>query len=163
MPVDNLQQKVLVVDDSRAIRNVLCAQLQSVGEIASESAASLDETRQLLAENPQRFFVAVLDLNLPAAPNGEIVDFVQQYEIPVVVLTGNLNDATRDQMLRHSLVDYVVKRNASEIEYVASLAELLREKPRRKVLVVDDSRSFRLYLTKLLRVHGLSVAGGGKW
>ena len=91
------------------------------------------------------------------------MDFVQQYEIPVVVLTGNLNDATRDQMLRHSLVDYVVKRNASEIEYVASLAELLRENPRRKVLVVDDSRSFRLYLTKLLRVHGLSVAGGGKW
>lgn len=55
MPVDNLQQKVLVVDDSRAIRNVLCAQLQRVGEIASESAASLDESRQLLAENPQRF------------------------------------------------------------------------------------------------------------
>ncbi|MDJ0806521.1 MAG: diguanylate cyclase [Gammaproteobacteria bacterium] len=143
----------LVVDDSRAIMSMLCAQLHDKEGVPYESATSLQETRQLLVEKPQRFFVAVLDLNLPDAPDGEVVDLVKQYEIPIIVLTGKLDEVTREQMLQHALVDYVVKRNASEIEYVAGLVKLIQANHLRKVLLVDDSRSFRLYLRNLLMVH----------
>jgi CheY-like chemotaxis protein len=77
--------RILVVDDSQAISSLMRAQLDNLGDLKTESAASLAETKRLLAENPARFMMAVLDLNLPDAPNGEVVDLVRGFDIPVVV------------------------------------------------------------------------------
>lgn len=147
------EQSVLVVDDSRAIQSLLCTHLQVMGIRAVECAGTLAQTRVRLTDRPERFFVAVLDLNLPDAPDGEVVDFVQRYSIPIIVLTGNLNDQLRHQMLRRELVDYVLKRNTSEIEYVAELVAQFRDNPSRKVLLVEDDVGFRDYLKRLLSVH----------
>ncbi|MBL3601718.1 MAG: diguanylate cyclase [gamma proteobacterium endosymbiont of Lamellibrachia anaximandri] len=145
--------KVLIVEDSRAISMILQAQLQDEWAIPSEVADSRARAKALLADNPERFFVAVLDLNLPDATDGEVVGLVQGFGIPAIVLTGNLDGALRDRMVKSNLVDYVLKRNASEIEYVTHLVAQLRENHQRKVLVVDDSPSFRLYLKELLKIH----------
>ncbi len=53
--------------------------------VASEGAATLEQTKALLAERPERFFIAVLDLNLPDAADGEVVDYVSQFDIPIIV------------------------------------------------------------------------------
>lgn len=68
------------------------------------------------------------------------MDLVQQYGIPVIVLTASIDAARRQIMISKRVVDYFVKRNLSEIEHVAHVVNRLWENCQMKVLVVDDSQ-----------------------
>ncbi|MEJ1354671.1 MAG: diguanylate cyclase [Candidatus Sedimenticola sp. (ex Thyasira tokunagai)] len=154
---------VLVVDDSRAITQFLSAYIQEQKHIPTETAHSMAQAKALLSSDAERFFVAVLDLTLPDAPNGEVVDYVVPLGIPIIILTGNLSDEVRDQMQAKRVVDYIVKSNASEINHVAEIVHRIRHNRQVKVLIVDDSRSFRQYTAELLHAHCYQVllAKGG--
>ena len=78
---------VLVVEDSKAMRELLCGYLRQIGGFVGETADSLAGAEALLASNPERFFCAALDLNLPDAADGEVVDAVRAHGVPVIVLT----------------------------------------------------------------------------
>ena len=154
---------VLVVEDSKAIRELLCGYLRQIGGFAVETADSLAGAQALLAAHPERFFCAALDLNLPDAPDGEVVEAVRAHGVPVIVLTGSAEAAIRERMMAKNIVDYVVKQNSHEIEHVAYLIGRLRENRATKILVVDDSRSFRMYLVSLLEkyfFHTLEACDG---
>jgi len=155
---------VLVVEDSKAIRELLCGYLRQIGGFVVETADSLAGAEALLAEHPERFFCAALDLNLPDAADGQVVDAVRAHGVPVIVLTGSAEPAVRERMMAKNIVDYVVKQNSYEIEHVAYLIGRLRENRATKILVVDDSRSFRLYITSLLEKYFFHTleAGNGK-
>lgn len=157
-------KSVLVVEDSRAVRELLCGYLRQIGGFGIEIAGTLGETRRLLDQSPERFFCAALDLNLPDAPDGEVVDYVLSRSVPAIVLTGSAENAVRERMMAKSIVDYVVKQNSYEIEHVAYLIGRLRENRATKILVVDDSRSFRAYLVSLLERYFFHVleAGNGR-
>ena len=146
----HLGHSVLVVEDSKAIRELLCGYLRQIGGFMVETADSLAGAEALLANNPERFFCAALDLNLPDAADGEVVDAVRAHGVPVIVLTGSAEAAIRERMMAKNIVDYVVKQNSHEIEHVAYLIGRLRENRATKILVVDDSRSFRMYIKSLL-------------
>lgn len=146
-------QGVLVVEDSKAIRELLCGYLRQIGGFTVEAADSLASAQALLSTHPERFFCAALDLNLPDAPDGEVVDAVRAHGVPVIVLTGSAEPAIRERMMAKNIIDYVVKQNSHEIEHVAYLVGRLRENRTTKVLVVDDSRSFRMYLVSLLEKY----------
>ncbi len=145
--------RVLVVEDSKSIRALLCAYLSGLDGMTVVEAASLAEVRRLLDVEGQGYTCAVCDLNLPDAPDGQVVDLVRSRDIPVVVLTGLVDDALREQMLKKQVVDYVIKRNTTEIEHVADVVGCLCGNRAVKVLVVDDSPSFRLYLEELLKQY----------
>jgi diguanylate cyclase (GGDEF)-like protein len=147
-------QRVLLVEDSRSLRQFLAEAIHDLADIQVASAGSLAETRALIDADGASFFVGILDLNLPDAPNGEIVDLVVATGIPIIVLTGYMNEGLREQILaKPNVIDYVVKTNASEIDYVAKLVRRIHRNHQIKVLIVDDSSSFRIYLRQLLRTH----------
>jgi len=148
--------KVLIVDDTLSISEVLKASISEKSECRVLICKDFAETRQLL-EIESDFCAAVLDLNLPDAPNGEVVDYVLKKGIPSIVLTGNLNENVREKILSRPIVDYVIKKNMSEIQYVVSLIHRLRKNPDIKILVVDDSPSFRSYIVSLLKIHGYQI------
>ncbi len=143
--------RVLVVEDSASIRGLLCSYLDAIEAIEPVPCGSLAEARTALGHDGSGFFCAVLDLNLPDAPNGEIVDLVHARDIPVVVLTGTVDRKVRLAMLEREVIDYVVKNNVTEIEHVANIVERLHANAEVDVLVVDDTRLFRRYLSELLK------------
>ncbi|MBM3396238.1 MAG: diguanylate cyclase [Betaproteobacteria bacterium] len=142
---------VLVVDDTASVRELLCAHLRQIAGFSPEAASSLKELRELIERNPRRFFCAALDLKLPDAPNGEVVDEVLACGIPVIVLTASMDDKLRSEMQMRPIVDYVVKRNNNEIEHVAYIIGRLRENQTTKIIIADDSPSFCSYLEMLLK------------
>jgi len=150
-------QQVLLVEDSRAIASVLAAGINAFDGITCVVAGTFAEARGLLQTNAQAFFVAVLDLNLPDAPDGEIIDLVQEAGIPIIVLTGNVDASQRDAMFARGVADYVVKDSLVGIDYVARLVNRLAHNGAARVLVVDDSRAFRTYLCSLLQQHGYAT------
>jgi diguanylate cyclase (GGDEF)-like protein len=149
--------RVLIVEDSRAIQGLLNAYLERIEGIEAITATSLAEAQAHLAKDADHFFCSVLDLNLPDAPRGEIVDAVQKYGIPVVVLTGSGNEEVRQAMRNKLVLEYVIKRQTEEIEHVAYLVGRIYENQQVKVLIVDDATSFRDYLKKLLENYQYQV------
>jgi diguanylate cyclase (GGDEF)-like protein len=155
---------VLVVEDSRALRSLLSAYLDDAHGLKTVEVGSLAEAEAELTRDSARFFAAILDLNLPDAPDGEIVDLVRRYAIPSVVLTSSMDPVLRQVILGKQVVDYFIKHNRSEIEQVAQTLGRLWQNSRIKVLVVDDSRSFRGYLQGLLDSYRYRTlpAGNGR-
>ncbi|GIX21278.1 MAG: diguanylate cyclase [Gammaproteobacteria bacterium] len=153
-------KRLLVVEDNRItgnlIRNRIAAALP---EVQVDWAQSLAETLRFL-DRPQPeavYFAALLDYVLPDAPGGEVIDAVTAAGVPSVVFTANMfSPAERERLWRKAIVDYVIKDEQS-LNYVVGLLARLEKNPATKVLVVDDSRFFRVVLTRLLRVHRYQV------
>ena len=153
--------KVLVVEDSRSINGLLSNSIINQLHIDVISTNSMQQARQILEQQADQFFVAILDLNLPDAPDGEVVDCVLKFGVPPIILTGSMSDNLHDEMMDKPIIDYVIKRNLNEIEYVIALVKRLRDNQSRKALVVDDSRSSRLLLAALLKRHYFEVFTAG--
>ena len=98
-----------------------------------------------------------MDLGLPDAPNGEIVDFVLDHNIPAIVLTGKDTDGLRKKILNKGVLDYFIKDNISVIDSVIYFIERTRKNQDIKVLVVDDSRSVRYILNHCMNSYGFQV------
>ena len=74
---------ILVVDDSRMFLRLLVQKVRHHIPSQVFAADSLKKTQTLL--DGHDFDIAMLDLNLPDASQGEVVDLVLKYDIPVIV------------------------------------------------------------------------------
>lgn len=147
--------KILVVDDSRMFLQVLVQNLRNTIDGQIFSASSLEETRTLLADHV--FDVAMLDLNLPDAPQGEVVDLVLGQDVPVIVFAGDFSEQTRKRLWDKRIVDYVVKEGGESLQYAVRQARRVLRNRNIKVLVVEDSDMVRGMVAGLLRVHRFQV------
>lgn len=150
-------QRVLIVEDSNLFASLMAQRVTARLGLHTERASDLQEAKEMLAAKADEFFAALLDLNLPDAPNGEVVDVVTSYGVPSIIFTGSFNDEVRDIIWSKKIVDYVVKESPQTIEYIVDLLERLRRNQFIKALVVDDSRTARNYIVDLLRVHRYEV------
>ncbi len=153
---------VLVVDDSKMFAQVVVQNLAQVVAARIFTAGSLAETAALVDEH--EFDVAMLDLNLPDAPSGEVVDLVLARGVPVIVFAGDCTDQTRKRLWSKNIVDYVVKEGGESLRYAVRQARRIVMNRSVKVLVVEDSDMVRGLIVGLLRVHRYQVleAGNGR-
>ena len=148
--------RVLVVEDSRTFSSLLSRRITEEMGHQVVVADSMAKAAGILATDAD-FFVALLDLNLPDAPKGEVVDLVLARGIPSIVFTGEMDDELRDKFWAKRIVDYILKQNMDNVAYMLSLVERLHRNPGIKVLVVDDSQSARYVVGELLRAHRYQV------
>ena len=71
-------------------------------------AGSRREALTLLNQSND-WLAAIVDLNLPDAPHGELVDDMLSLGIPTIVLTGSVDEEKRESLTRKGIVDYVLK------------------------------------------------------
>lgn len=149
--------KVLIVEDSRLVCALLGGSIEDKLGVKSVFAHDYLHAQKVLEKEADQFFIALVDLRLPDAKYGEVVDLLNRYEIPTVVFTGALNEEIRKQILKKGVVDYVFKKNKNDIEYLVRLVKRIRNNSLINVLVVDDSATVRLFLRRLLESHRLNV------
>jgi diguanylate cyclase (GGDEF)-like protein len=149
--------KVLLVEDNQIVARILQEKISLDGRFVPYMAHSLAECRRLLEGGGHDFFAAVLDLNLPDAPNGEVVDYVLEHSIPSMVLTGMMRDDIRKSILEKSVVDYIVKSGMSDLDYVVTVLDRLMRNRNIKVLVAEDSKVLRIATRRLLNLHCYQV------
>jgi len=119
-------------------------------------AKSFAEARSLVEKN-EPYFVALVDLGLPDAVDGEVVDYTLQQKIPTIVLTASFDEKKREAMLQKGIVDYVTKEGKYSYELALNTIERLVKNEKIKVLVVDDSSTQRKMLTHLLKLQLFNV------
>lgn len=155
--MQHIVRKIIIVEDNRAINELMAANLHQALDIEVISALTMTEAQKAVEESPKSFFLSILDLNLPDAPNGEIVDFMMKKNIPSIVLTGNQDKEIQKEAVSKGIIDFANKSNPNEIHYIVELARRLLENFERKVLVVDDSDVARMLLVALLEKQNLKV------
>lgn len=148
-----MQRKVLIVEDSKTSMNLMRS-LITKAKLRPICTTSLVEAKHIFSSSaPEEYLCAVVDFNLPDAPNGEAIDFAIESFIPTIVVTGRLDESTRTTILNKNVVDYIPKENAQVYEYLTRLLNRLDKNKKVGVLVVDDSRVSRHSMTALLRRH----------
>ena len=158
------KQSVLIVEDSRTYAELLRRRIGRHLAFDVLVAPSLAATRTLLDRHGDAIFAAVLDLNLPDAPNGEVIDLVLERGISAVVLTSNRDEKTRQATLERNVLDYVVKESLNDLDYIVQLLRRVELNQRTEILLVDDSPTARYQLRQHLEPYKYRVheAGSGE-
>lgn len=145
--------KILVVEDSEMVMKVLRHLLQAKPAYQVVYATSLEQVKQVCEEHKEGFFAALTDLNLPDAPDGEVVDFILSKKIPTIVLTGSYDEKKREQLFSKGIVDYLTKEGRYAYSKAIDMIQRLEKNQGIKVLVVDDSDMSRKHVVNLFKRH----------
>ena len=144
------KSKILIVEDNKALAKLIAKKMEDNTEMQVDVAHSLAEAQVFLTK-AKDYFITLLDLNLPDAPNGEVVDFVASKGLPIIVLTGSMDDKTRETFMDKDIVDYVYKGNMSDVNYIFHMIDRLKNNKQYKVMVVEDVMQTRNDVKKILQ------------
>ncbi len=144
-------KRILIVEDSSMIAEAIRREVFSKLNFECDIAGNFAKAKEQIAKRGDEYFVAVLDLNLPDAHEGEIVDYVMAKSIPSIVFTGTFDDEIREKMLAENILDYVVKEGPQAVEHLIRIIYRIYKNQLIKVLVVDDSSTSRKHLSNLLK------------
>jgi len=152
------RKNILLVDDSRVVLSMVKKVIFNCSEIDAElvTAESYAQTKEIITKN--KFHVAILDVTLPDAPNGEVIDLLIEQNVPVIVLTGGINQASKNIILKKDIVEYITKSNPQSLNYIVTSVKRVLHNYDSYVLVVDDSKLIRMQTCKnLKKLHVNSI------
>jgi diguanylate cyclase (GGDEF)-like protein len=141
-------KKILIVEDNKTLAKLIAKKIEQELEFEVDVAYRLSEAKLFLKRYD--YFLTLLDINLPDAPNGEVVDYVLKKGNRVIVLSGNVDKDFRQKMLKKNIIDYVNKTGMDDIHYIAHTIARLQKNQQHKILVVDDSMVFRKTMKNML-------------
>ena len=103
--------KVLVVDDSKAARELLCATLEELpGAEVTEAPGGFDALKLL----PRHHFdLIITDINMPDINGLELINFVKKNpsyrDVPLFILSSEAREQDRQRGLALGAVEYLTK------------------------------------------------------
>lgn len=104
-------KRLLIVDDSKLMRDMVAACLRPLGAVAFEFAGTGLEAIERLALAP--FDMMVLDINMPDVGGVEVIDFVRSQDrlrkLPILIVTTRGDDESRAQVLRAGASGFLAK------------------------------------------------------
>jgi diguanylate cyclase (GGDEF)-like protein len=151
------QISVLLVEDSKTVRTQLRRYINLLDNVTLLEAETLAEAEAILNAQAATLFCVVLDLTLPDARGVEAVDAVRAHGVPIIVLTGSVDPFLRQAVLDMRVIDYMFKTGPRAIEDVAYLIGRLRQNQSMTVMVVDDSKTFHLHVSRYLSQYRFPV------
>jgi two-component system chemotaxis response regulator CheY len=103
--------EVLVVDDSKIMREMIVACLRAQDGLAFTHAASGLEAIEQLSLKP--FDLVILDLNMPDIGGVEVVEFIRGQDtlrkLPILIVTTRGDDASRVRVLEAGASRFMTK------------------------------------------------------
>ncbi|MEP6861506.1 MAG: response regulator [Deltaproteobacteria bacterium] len=109
-------KRLLIVDDSKLMRDMVAACLRPLGAVTFEFAGTGLEAIERLALSG--FDLVVLDLNMPDVGGIEVIEFVRAQDrlktLPILIVTTRGDDASRAQVLDAGASSFLAKPFAPE-------------------------------------------------
>ncbi|WP_428650447.1 GGDEF domain-containing response regulator [Roseibium sp.] len=146
-------QTTLLVEDAAFFEKAIVKKLHEVGRhqiMVARNYAEAESCLDLPIEEPD---LALVDLTLPDAPDGEIVDLCSARNIPTIVFTSRFDPKTRSKMLNKGVIDYVLKDSPGSLNYVADLIRKLAKNPQIGILILDDATVEREAIAQIVSKH----------
>ena len=148
---------LLIVEDSFVQAKIIRKQIEIFTDFTILIASNMEEAEALIIGHKEELFAAVVDLNLPDAPNGEIVDLCRKHGLACIVLTASFDEALRQRFLEKNVADYFLKSSIDDIEPLTVSVQRLHANRKVKALVVDDSGTQRKVVKRMLAAQCIAA------
>jgi diguanylate cyclase (GGDEF)-like protein len=148
-------KNVLITEDSKFIRILLKDALQSL-HVNTLEADSRKAAQEHIKSN-EHIHVAILGLQLSDDSNALIDDLIAR-NIPVLILTGTINEKTKRMILQKPIEDYIPKENPRSIDDAVLKIKHILKRYDTTILVVDDSKTERARIGEILKSLHVKVA-----
>ena len=133
-------QRALLVEDTRlysvAVRSLLESRFGFIVVHCSTFAAVKKE----LDDAAETFSLAVVDLCLADAPDGETLDRVLGHNIPSIVFSGYTSEARREAIIANGATGLVYKNSPRSLEHLAEAVERLHQATLTRALIIDPAQ-----------------------
>ncbi len=118
--------RILIVDDSLFQRRIISAPLKVAGYEGIEAVNGKDGLEKIITLKPD---LILLDILMPEKDGFEVLKELEtaQSKIPVIMLTSDVQDSTRDECLSHGAQAFVNKPVKAE-DLLPVIRSLLGEK-----------------------------------
>ena len=140
--------RILVIEDNKTLANLIAKKISMELDAQVDIAYNMSEAKLFL--KAYKYFLTLSDINLPDAPNGEIIDYIIKTANHVIILTSNIDKDFRKKMFEKNIIDYIHKSGVEDINYIINNIKRLVKNKQHKVLVVDDSVVFRKQMKDML-------------
>ncbi len=141
--------RILIVEDNKALAKLISLKMGAELDFEIDIAYTFQEAKLFIKK--YNYFLSLLDLNLPDAPNGEVVEYALERELPSIILSGIVDKELRKRLIQKDIIDYIKKDGIGSIDYIISTIKRLYDNQKHKVLIVDDSLVFRNQMQKMVK------------
>ncbi|MCK0069583.1 GGDEF domain-containing response regulator [Kordiimonas laminariae] len=156
MPVTPAK-RILLVEDSKFYAAVMQQQLTSLENVEVDHVVTYAETKAKLADGSTSYDLALVDLNLPDATQGESVDFTIQHDIPTIVFSGQYDSDLKSRLFQKGILDYVVKDSPVAVNYLLDVVTNFLSPNKHKILIANANKRERQKQIQTLTALKMSV------
>jgi DNA-binding NtrC family response regulator len=144
-------QKILIIDDERAIRNVLKDILQTEG-YQTDDAADGEEGLQKFLNNP--YDLVICDIKMPKLDGIEFLQKAQEAkpEVPIIIISGHGNIETAVDAVKKGAFDFISKPPDLN-RFLITLRNALD-----KNVLVKETKALKRRVNKVQEIVGNSAA-----
>ncbi|KAA0700207.1 response regulator [Neorhizobium sp. P12A] len=157
--------RILLAEDSNVFTSMIGSKLKELFDIDVEICRSFEELQLAYDKSSEPIKLAISNINLPGAENGEALEYLVDLSIPTIVFTGTFHEGMRDELMAKDVVDYILKDNIYAVDLLAESVCRFLTNHRHHVLIVDDSATARALLSSRLKRYNFRVSvadSGGK-
>ena len=141
-------QRILIVEDDKALAQLIAIKLQKTFNMEVDIAYKLSEARLFL--HKYKYFVTLLALKLSDAPNAEIVKYVLSKGQRAIILSDNSTKELRKSIVNKDIVATINKSDTNAIHNIINSIKRVQKNQNHKILVVDDSMVARKEMSSFL-------------
>lgn len=127
--------KILIVEDERSISDMTKLCLTKNGYLCDTAQNGADACKLI---ETKKYDLVLLDIMLPDSDGYELMEYIKQYETPVIFVTAKTAVSDRVKGLRSGAEDYIVKPFDLQ-ELLARIENVLRRYNKtQRILTVGD-------------------------
>ncbi|QMU02578.1 bile resistance response regulator CbrR [Campylobacter upsaliensis] len=141
-----MMRKILLIDDNKMLSKLLAKKIQNTLNYEVDIAHTMTEAIAMLNNE---YFLSFVDLCLPDAMNGEIVDVVAD-KIPTIVLTASNDTNKREEFMHKNILDYIFKESDTCVDQILDAISTLSYYAKTKVILAIAKLPERNEIKKFL-------------
>lgn len=150
--------RIILGEDSNVFTQMISQRLRELMGVDIEICRTFEDMQMANELNDEPVVLAISNINLPGAENGEALEYMIDCNIPTIVFTGTFHDEIREKLLAKDIVDYILKDNVFAVDMLAESVYRFLTNHRHHVLIVDDSATARALLSSRLKRYNFRVS-----
>lgn len=150
--------RILLAEDSNVFTQMIGARLKELLGLTVEVCRNFEELQECYEHSTDQVTLAISNINLPGAENGEALEYLVDLSIPTIVFTSTFHEDTREKLITKEVVDYILKDNVFAVDMLTESVCRFLTNHRHHVLIVDDSPTARALLSSRLKRYNFRVS-----
>jgi PleD family two-component response regulator len=150
--------RILLAEDTNVFTQMVSMRLKELLGVSVEVCRNFEELQACYEHSAEPVTLAISNINLPGAENGEALEYLIDLSIPTIVFTSTFHEATRETLIAKNVVDYILKDNIFAVDMLTESICRFLTNHRHHVLIVDDSPTARALLSSRLKRYNFRVS-----